>query len=217
MRSLIAVLPFVALTFLCWGNYGPLMHHGTKAMEASAGEGGSHALENRLVPFIFVGVAYFLIAVVVPVTVLVVKGEPGRWTTTGTFWSLVAGIITSVGALGIVLALAGGGMPVQVMPLVFGCAPVVNTLVTMYMARNWREASLVFYAGVVIVALGAAGVLMFAPAKAGAATGELRVNQFVMVLLWIAVTALCWGAYGPLLHKGQMKMQGSRLRPCMCV
>jgi hypothetical protein len=145
-----------------------------------------------------------------------VKGESGHWSITGTFWSLVAGVITSVGALGIVLALAAGGKPVYVMPLVFGCAPVVNTLVTMYMARTWREANVVFIVGIVVVALGAAGVLIFKPAE-GSAAINLPVSEFVVVLTWIAVTALCWGAYGPLLHKGQMMMKGSRLRPFMCV
>jgi hypothetical protein len=211
MRNILAPLPFVALTFLSWGNYGPLMHRGTHAMST----GG---VADQLVPFIFVGVAYFLIAVVVPITVLVVKGESGHWSMGGTFWSLTAGVITAVGALGIVLALHGGGKPIYVMPLVFGLAPVVNTLVTMYMARAWREVNVIFIAGIVAVALGAAGVLIFSPHGAGGESFSIdQVFKNVMVLFWIAVTALCWGAYGPLLHKGQMKMKGSRLRPFMCV
>ncbi len=31
------------------------------------------------------------------------------------------------------------------------------------------------------------------------------------------MTVLCWGAYGPILHKGQLSMLGSRLRPFICV
>ncbi|MEQ8785656.1 MAG: hypothetical protein RIC55_05135 [Pirellulaceae bacterium] len=223
MRNFLAPLPFVALTFLCWGNYGPMMHRGTHAMESvfPAGEAGAdgHDLEIRLVPFIFVGVAYFLIAVVVPMTVLVVKGETGHWSMTGSFWSITAGVITAVGALGIVLALAGGGKPIYVMPLVFGCAPVVNTLVTMYMARTWRDVNVIFIAGTIVVALGAAGVLFFAPPPPGSdpSFSISKVFEDIMVLFWIGVTALCWGAYGPLLHKGQMQMKGSRLRPFMCV
>jgi hypothetical protein len=41
-------------------------------------------------------------------------------------------------------------------------------------------------------------------------------NLFV-VFLCIGITAICWGAYGPVLHKGQGKMGGSRLRPFLCV
>ena len=38
-----------------------------------------------------------------------------------------------------------------------------------------------------------------------------------MIGLSIALVILCWGAYGPVLHRGQMKMSGSRLRPLLCV
>ncbi len=35
--------------------------------------------------------------------------------------------------------------------------------------------------------------------------------------LSILMAAVCWGSYGPMLHQGQMKMGGSRLRPFACV
>jgi hypothetical protein len=31
------------------------------------------------------------------------------------------------------------------------------------------------------------------------------------------MTAVAWGVYGPMLHRGQMGMAGSRLRPLICV
>ena len=37
------------------------------------------------------------------------------------------------------------------------------------------------------------------------------------VAIAIGVVALSWGVYGPVLHKGQMAMRGSRLRPLICV
>ena len=36
-------------------------------------------------------------------------------------------------------------------------------------------------------------------------------------LLAIALAIVSWGAYGPVLHKGQAAMHHSRLRPLMCV
>jgi hypothetical protein len=36
-------------------------------------------------------------------------------------------------------------------------------------------------------------------------------------MLSIATTAVCWGSYGPTLHKGQAAMFNSRLRPFLCV
>lgn len=40
---------------------------------------------------------------------------------------------------------------------------------------------------------------------------------FALVLAGIAITVVTWGMYGPVLHKGQMAMGGSRLRPLICV
>ena len=50
------------------------------------------------------------------------------------------------------------------MPLVFGGVPVVNTFVTMYMNRSYREVGPMFLAGLILVISGAATVLIFRPA-----------------------------------------------------
>jgi hypothetical protein len=216
-------------------------------------------------PFIAVGLAYFLIAVVVPLILLRMKGEKGHWTTSGTIWSLMAGAAGALGALGIIMAFKFRGSPVYVMPVVFGCAPVVNTFVTMWMTKTYREAGPIFFAGVALVALGAAGVLYFQPRAdvtieqreggpitviltepivGGATTTRwtaadlnelqtkdelgkayklylrqqpLTLTQKVMIPISVILAALSWGCYGPTLHKGQMKMDGSRLRPFLCV
>ena len=55
---------------------------------------------SRLRPFLCVGVAYFLIAVIVPMVVLVTFGEQsGDWTLRGISWSVAAGVAGAVGAL----------------------------------------------------------------------------------------------------------------------
>ena len=207
MRQTVA-LPFVVMTFLSWGLYGPLLHLGRGGMG-----------NNSLLQFICVGLAYFAIAVVVPLVVLKKRGETGHWTTTGAFWSLGAGAIGAIGALGVIFALTSGGSPVYVMPIVFGLAPVVNTFVSMWMTRSMKEAGKVFLSGVVLVAVGAAGVMYFARARSVPMTSvwDLTLAQAATIIASISVTALCWGAYGPVLHKGQMRMEGSRLRPFLCV
>lgn len=252
-------LASVALTAFCWGVYGPVLHEGQQGL-------GIPLQPSSLRPLICVGLAYFAIAVVVPLILLKLKGESGKWTTSGVIWSLGAGIAGALGALGIIVAFKFRGSPVYVMPLVFGCAPVINTFCTMAMAKSYKEAGKIFYLGVAIVALGAAGVMFFKPeAKnitveessggaikvslteviaGGHKTSEweaenleelktkpelakayklylrkqpLTSTQFAMIPAGIALTALCWGCYGPVLHKGQMKMAGSRLRPFLCV
>ena len=251
-------LVFVILTFCCWGVYGPVLHLGQEALGA-----GPRQLSS-LRPFICVGIAYFLIAVVYPLIVLQTKGETGSWSISGFTLSFIAGTVGAVGALGIILAFKFGGKPVYVMPLVFGLAPVVNTFVTMMMAGTFKQAKPIFFLGIVLAALGAAGVLRYKPAKpkptqpavtaaaqnsqtltpvslrqevqvapddnaearttaseekptAGAVVGKKSESNFFLVSCFIGLTALCWGAYGPMLHSGQAKMKGSRLRPFLCV
>lgn len=160
MKGLPFVLLFTALTFVSWGAYGPVLHHGADALD-----------HDSMRAFVGVGLAYFLIAVIIPFLVLSKKGEKGRWTISGTLYSLVAGGVGALGALGIILALGYGGMAVYVMPLVFGFAPVVNTLVTACLSRTFDQISSVFVGGIVAAALGAAGVLYFKPVP-GATTDD---------------------------------------------
>jgi len=249
MKSFLFVLLFTGLTAISWGVYGPVLRNGQADME------GSHWR-----PFVCVGAAYFVIAIVVPGILLRLYGEKGQWTSQGTIWSLVAGAAGAIGALGIILAFNNRGSPVYVMPLVFGCAPVVNTVYTILSSKGQLKPGPVFIAGLILVAAGAVTVLVFKPSPAKAApvpaeksvdkeksaetrktatdqhektpkdaapdhastsahgaTGPLTVREMTLVTLFVAMTAFCWGVYGPLLHKGQMLMQGSRLRPLICV
>lgn len=41
--------------------------------------------------------------------------------------------------------------------------------------------------------------------------------QYIYILMGIALTALCWGSYGPLFHEGQHALAGERLKPLICV
>lgn len=41
--------------------------------------------------------------------------------------------------------------------------------------------------------------------------------SFIYVLAGIALTALCWGSYGPLFHEGQHHLGNERLKPLICV
>jgi len=151
MKGLPFILAFTAMTFVAWGAYGPLLHHGTLSMKDS------------LRAFVGVGIAYFFIAVLVPIYILRAQGEAGKWTVTGTFYSLIAGSVGALGALGVILALAYGGTPIYVMPLVFGFAPIVNTLVTAWLSKTFDQISPVFIGGILVAALGVAGVLAFKP------------------------------------------------------
>jgi hypothetical protein len=217
MRGFVLVIGSIALTAVSWGVYGVLMRNGTTHMIDPITKDSSH-----LLPFVWVGLAYCLIAVIAPIVLLRLWGEKGSWTTTGFIWSFVAGVAGALGALGVILAFAFHGSPVYVMPLVFGGAPVVNTFASMYMSKTYKQASPLFFAGLILVVAGALCVLVFKPAVVTAAGGGSHgpgeaALRMVEIGLSIALTVVCWGVYGPVLHKGQMLMQGSRLRPLICV
>ena len=157
IREVILALPGIALTVLCWGMYGPVLHKGQGYLD-----------NDRLKPLICVGAAYFIVAIIIPVLALSAMGKlGGGWRFSGISWSMAAGCAGAFGALGIILALTSGGKPIFVMPLVFGGAPIVNVLVSMYFSgvsmRDTGAKLPFFLAGVVMVGIGAAMVLIFAP------------------------------------------------------
>jgi hypothetical protein len=88
----------------------------------------------------------------------------GGWGFGSVGWSLTAGTAGALGALGIILALSSGGKPIYVMPLVFGCAPIVNVFVSMWFNKiPFSNVSPIFIAGMILVSVGAVTVLVFQP------------------------------------------------------
>ncbi len=160
MKGMLLIAAGIALTVTCWGIYGPVLHE------------GQHGLgNNRLKPLICVGLAYFIVAILVPIAVLAYQGDlKGDWTGAGIRWSMMAGVAGAMGAMGIILALTSGGKTIYVMPLVFGGAPVVNTFLSMYWGKSWKEGiNPIFYVGLILVIVGTATVLTYAPKGAKAA------------------------------------------------
>ena len=128
--------------------------------------GQSKMKGSRLRPFLCVGLAYFTIAVIVPL-VLASSGhfpEPGSWNSmSGIGWSLLAGAAGAIGALGIIYAFNFGGKPIFIMPLVFGIAPVVNTLTETVSKNLFGQVTPPFLGSLAMVICGASIVLIFAP------------------------------------------------------
>ena len=152
MKFLVVLLG-IALTVCCWGIYGPVLHKGQSGLE-----------HNRLKPLICVGLAYFVVAIIIPTVILASQGGlSGGWSVQGISWSFAAGTAGALGALGIIIALSSGGKPIYVMPLVFGCAPIVNVFLATYWAKDHESPTPFFYAGLILVAVGAATVLVFQP------------------------------------------------------
>ena len=146
-------LLFVGVTVFCWGAYGPTLHMGQVALGTSP-----------MRALLCVGLAYFLIGVLIPGGFLTLQGEQGEFNAKGVSWAGFAGILGAVGALGIIYAFHTGGTPLYVMPLVFAGAPIVNVVVSMIQHPPKTAPSPLLFVGLALAALGAFLILRFKPA-----------------------------------------------------
>ena len=138
---------------LSWGVYGAMLHQ------------GQVKLGNPLRALLCVGVAYFLIGVIVPVGMLAAQGQMSAqgWNAFGATTATAAGALGAIGAVCIILAFRNGGLPNYVMPLVFGGAPVINVFVTMALHPPKTTPNPLLFVGFLLVVLGASMVLYFRP------------------------------------------------------
>ncbi|MFM7150040.1 MAG: hypothetical protein ACKO23_09385, partial [Gemmataceae bacterium] len=167
-------LLFVTLAGLSWGTYVPLIFYGGSEL------GGKPS--SRLLAILCVGLAYFLLAVVFPVIYLwsTPSEQQPAWTSaTGLTFAALAGAAGAIGAICVIFATksaieaakAEGRPPatykLYIAPLIFGLAPVINTLVSMVwhpapgnplqfglLVPHWT-----LWLGIVLVGLGAGVVL----------------------------------------------------------
>ena len=136
---------------LSWGLYGASLHR------------GQTALGNPLKAMLCVGVAYFLIAVLVPVAALLQQGDLRNFNVTGTATATLAGALGALGAVCITYAFRNGGTPFIVMPLVFGGAPLINVLASIVIHPPKVAPNPMLYVGFLMAALGAGLVLYYRP------------------------------------------------------
>ena len=142
------------LTVACWGVYGVCMHTGSMNMK--------NPEHGRIMAFLWVGLAYFLTAVIAPLILLKLKGGPIEfWTypVQGWKWSLIAGVLGAIGALGVLLAFGAAPKPTVVyvpivMSIIFAGAPIVNAVVNTTKEGNWSHVKAPFIIGICLAALG---------------------------------------------------------------
>jgi hypothetical protein len=142
---------FVAGAVLSWGAYGALLYE------------GQTQLGNPLKALLCVGVAYFLIGVIIPAVTLSSQGAMSGFTANGTILATIAGALGAAGAACIIWAFRSGGLPFYVMPLVFGGAPIINVLIAMTLHPPKDAVNPMLYAGFLLASIGAAMVLYFRP------------------------------------------------------
>ena len=165
-------LVYVALAGLAWGTYVPLIFYGGNELGGKPG--------SRILAILCVGVAYFVLAVLFPLYLFLSKQfEWPEVTTNGLVFSGLAGAAGAIGAICVIFASksaveaarSAGVNPATyrtfIGPLIFGLAPVINTLVSVIWhprKGDWMhfEPELPgwkLWVGILLVGLGAALVL----------------------------------------------------------
>ncbi len=172
-------LIYVILAGLAWGTYVPLVFFGGTELKAPPGNVG-----GRLTSILCVGVAYFVLAVMIPI-LLIQTGDPKTYawpelTTNGLVFSSLAGVAGAVGAICVIFgskaavdaAKEAGLNPntfrIYLAPLIFALAPLINTLVSLvwhpkpgeWLHFGWEMPSWKLLLGIVLVGSGSFLVLL---------------------------------------------------------
>ena len=144
-------LLFALGTVCCWGAYGTAIHKSNSLL----GEGLKTAL--------LVGVAYFFLAVLIPGLIMWKNGADWSFPAKGMMFGLLAGSLGAIGAICVIYSMKSGGSPLYVMPIIFGCAPLVNVIVSSIAQPPKEAINPLFWLGVLVLASGAGMVLYYQP------------------------------------------------------
>lgn len=130
---------YVILAGLSWGTYVPIIFYGGTELTTRPGTIG-----GRLASILCVGVAYFVMAVVVPLVLMGTRDDARpEWKTNGLVFSGLAGVMGAVGAICVIFASKAavdqarleGVNPatyrIYIAPLIFCLAPMINTVMSL--------------------------------------------------------------------------------------
>jgi hypothetical protein len=167
---------YVILAGLSWGVYVPLIFFGGQLL-TPAGIGG---IGGRLASILCVGVAYFLLAVLIPVALMATQeNATPNWRTVGLVFSGLAGVAGAVGAICVIFAskaavdqagregVNAATYRVYIAPLIFSIAPAINTVLSLFWhpkakTGEWFGSEVLYFempgwklpVGILLVALG---------------------------------------------------------------
>lgn len=130
---------YVVLAGLSWGTYVPIIFYGGTELAAP-----KSPLGGRFASILCVGVAYFVMAVVVPLVLMQLRDDATpEWKTNGLVFSGLAGVMGAVGAICVIFASKAavdaakfeGVNPatyrIYIAPLIFCLAPMINTMMSL--------------------------------------------------------------------------------------
>ncbi|MBA4063749.1 MAG: hypothetical protein C0501_08565 [Isosphaera sp.] len=135
---------YVILAGLAWGTYVPIIFYGGTELSPVGPTGRPVGVGGRLASILCVGVAYFFLAVLIPLALMSTRADAAAvWKTSGLVFASLAGVAGAVGAICVIFAskaavdqaLSDGVDPatyrVFIAPLIFALAPAVNTVLSL--------------------------------------------------------------------------------------
>jgi hypothetical protein len=130
---------YVVLAGLAWGTYVPIIFYGGTELTTKPGTIG-----GRLASILCVGVAYLVLAVVIPVALMATRDDAQPdWKANGLVFSGLAGAMGAVGAICVIFASKAAvdaaksenvnpaTYRIYIAPLIFALAPLINTLLSL--------------------------------------------------------------------------------------
>ncbi|VTR91279.1 Hypothetical conserved protein OS=uncultured planctomycete GN=HGMM_F09D09C13 PE=4 SV=1 [Gemmata massiliana] len=174
---------YVILAGLAWGTYVPIIFFGGQMLSPLNAQGNAIGVGGRLASILSVGVAYMVMAVVIPVALMATRDDAqASWRTVGLVFSGLAGVAGAVGAICVIFASKAAvdqaiieGVDratyrMYIAPLIFCLAPLINTVLSSVWHPNAKTGEwsnfhfempgLKLWAGIILVAAGTFLVLM---------------------------------------------------------
>ena len=161
MNKMLIPILFAIGTALFWGCYGPTIGN------AQAPRVDGRLLWTPFKPYVFIGIAYLVIAVAGGLVMMKVKGD--SFSFTGDHfptmkWGFLAGTLGAVGALCLTTAMmTSRGNALLVMPIVFGGAVSVTAIVSVIRLHDFSNVSPLLWVGMLLTVAGVVTVAMNTP------------------------------------------------------
>jgi hypothetical protein len=182
-------LYFVIGAVLTWGAYVVTIDHGRAKL--AEGVPPAHRAVAAMRAFLFIGLAYFVMGVLVPWAYLAMNkipaGQDPGFNLKGSVLSSVAGILGAAGALCIVFAVGharrtyGATGALYVSPLVFAFAPIINCIISIAIepphAGSWPTRKMALFAVGLLMAAGGAALVLYNKPEEGVKTPPKAVAQ----------------------------------------
>ncbi|MEM6689231.1 MAG: hypothetical protein AAF664_07395 [Planctomycetota bacterium] len=170
MNKMLIPILFALGTALFWGCYGPAIGN------AAAPRIDGRPLWSPFKPYVFIGIAYLVIAIIGGLAVMKFKGDSfsfsGDYFPTAK-WGFLAGCLGAFGALCLTSAMmTSKGNALLVMPIVFGGAVSVTAIVSFLRLRDHVTISPLLWVGIGLTALGIIIVAMNTPHGHAAPAGS---------------------------------------------